>query len=81
VLTGDRNALADGVLELSLKFRFWVAYQAFVHGRFLVDRPIYVQIMVPKDCKFTAEEIQKVCKGAHDEISRVVNEINADSAR
>ncbi|HEY3272598.1 MAG TPA: hypothetical protein VGJ92_02480 [Methanocella sp.] len=66
---------------MSLKFRFWVAYQAFVHGRFLVDRPIYVQVMVPKDCKFTAEDIQKVCNEAHDEISRIVNEINAYGPR
>jgi hypothetical protein len=66
---------------MSLKFRLWVAYQAFVHGRFLVDRPIYVQIMVPEDCRFTAEEIRKVCKGVHDEMFRIVNEVEADGPR
>jgi hypothetical protein len=66
---------------LSLKFRLWVAYQAIVCGRFLVDRPINVQVMVPKDCKFTMEEIQKICNEAHDEISRIVNEVNTDGFR
>jgi hypothetical protein len=80
-IAGDRSALADEVKELSLKFRLWVAYQAFVHGQFLVDRPIYVQVMVPRDCKFTAEEIRKVCNGVHDEMFRIANEVNANDSR
>ncbi|MGA9138860.1 MAG: hypothetical protein WBZ29_01460 [Methanocella sp.] len=63
---------------MSLKFRLWVAYQAFFHGRFLVDRPIYVQVIVPGDCRFTAEEIRKVCNGVHDELSRIISEANVN---
>lgn len=81
MLAGDRSILADEVKELSLKFRLWVAYQAFVHGRFLVDRPIYVQVIVPGDCRFTTEEIRKVCNGVHDEMFRIVNEVNANDSR
>ena len=66
---------------MSLKFRLWVAYQAIVRGQFLVDKPIYVQVMVPGDCKFTAEEIRKISNGVHDEMYSIVKEVNAKDSR
>ena len=67
-------------MKLSLTFRLWVAYQALFHGRYLVDRPFNVQIMVPRDCLFTDEEIRKVCGGVHAEIMRAVDDADAGDA-
>ncbi len=63
---------------MSLKFRLWAAYQAFFHGRYLVDHPIYVQVVVPDDCQFTEEEILKVREGLHEEMFRIINEVNSN---
>lgn len=68
-------------MKLSLAFRLWVAYQAIIHGKYLVDRPVNMQIIIPGECHFTDEEIGKICSGVHDEIVRVVNEINARDAQ
>ena len=66
---------------MSLKFRLWVAYQAIICGRFLVDRPIHVHVMVPGDCKFTAEEIRKICNGVHEDFYRICSEASVNDSR